>query len=155
MQSVDFKIVSGGQTGVDRAALDFALENNIPCGGRCPKGRPAEDGIIPSKYPLKETAGKDYSERTRKNIEESDATLVIYKENPDEGTKLTITLCNKLSKPCFIVNLSSPSYSEKVFNLIAANRIKTLNIAGPRESNSPGIYIEAFKFLSEIFQIDM
>ncbi len=154
MQNAELKIISGGQTGVDRAALDFALENNIPCGGRCPKGRPAEDGIIPSKYPLIETDGQDYSERTRKNIEESDATLVIYKENPDEGTKLTISLCNKLNKPCFIVNLSSSYSPEEFLNFITTNRIKTLNIAGPRESNSPGIYFEAFKFLSEVFQID-
>ncbi len=73
------KIISGGQSGVDRAALDFCLENNIPCGGWCPKGRMAEDGRISDKYPLIETESEDYAERTRLNVENSDGTLIIFR----------------------------------------------------------------------------
>ena len=74
----NFKIVSGGQSGVDRAALDFALENKIPCGGWCPKGRLAEDGRIHHRYPLRETSSTDYRVRTQANVEDSDGTLILY-----------------------------------------------------------------------------
>ncbi len=83
-------IISGGQSGVDRAALDFALKHRISCGGWCPLGRMAEDGKIPNRYPLKETESEDPSFRTRKNIEDSDGSLIIYSHEMDEGTRYTI-----------------------------------------------------------------
>lgn len=103
----NIKIISGGQTGVDRAALDFAIENKISCSGWCPKGRVAEDGKISEKYPLHETTSSDYHDRTKKNIEVSDATLIIHGGNIDKGTKLTADLCSKLNKPVYSVNLEN------------------------------------------------
>ena len=98
-----FKILSGGQTGVDRAALDYAIENNINHGGYCPRGRKAEDGRIPSKYNLKETSTSEYSERTEKNLTETDGTLIIIYGNLLGGSKVTFELCNKLIKPGKII----------------------------------------------------
>ena len=94
------KIISGGQTGVDRAALDAALETGIECGGFCPKGRRSEDGIIPEKYPLTETKTDQYPERTELNVKKSDATLVLIDGEADRGTALTISLCKLHHKPC-------------------------------------------------------
>ena len=99
------KIISGGQTGVDRAALDAAIELGIPHGGWCPRGRRAEDGAIPTRYQLKEIEGIDYSERTRRNILESDATLILTSGPLQGGTLLTFNLCNKLGRPVRVVQL--------------------------------------------------
>src|SRR5436305_1193025 len=90
--SVDqpFTIFSGGQTGVDRAALDVALELGIPCSGWCPRGRRAEDGTIPPRYPLQETRSLAYPVRTRWNVRDSDGTLILTRGRPDRGTALTI-----------------------------------------------------------------
>lgn len=147
-----FKIISGGQTGVDRSALDFALQNNIPCGGWCPKGRIAEDGIIPDKYPLKETSTSDYKERTEKNILNSDATLIIYNLEIDKGTKLTFELCQKFHKPFLQIDLNSKNNSAKIIGWILDHQINDLNIAGPRESKSPGIYNKTLYFLINLFE---
>src|SRR5438876_1977372 len=83
------KIISGGQTGVDRAALDVALELGIPCGGWCPQGRRAEDGVIPARYPLRETPWWGYPQRTEWNVRDSDGTLILAEGEPDRGTVLT------------------------------------------------------------------
>lgn len=99
------RIISGGQTGVDRAALDVAIEIGIPHGGWCPRGRRAENGIIPTHYQLKEIEGIDYSERTRKNIIESDGTLIVTGGPLQGGTLLTFNLCNKLSRPVRVILL--------------------------------------------------
>ncbi|MFQ5587063.1 MAG: putative molybdenum carrier protein, partial [Thermodesulfobacteriota bacterium] len=93
-------IVSGGQTGVDRAALDVALELGIRCGGWCPKGRLAEDGVIDSRYHLDETGSKSYSQRTEWNVRDSDGTLILTVEEPTGGTALTIRAAEELGKPC-------------------------------------------------------
>jgi hypothetical protein len=145
-------LISGGQTGVDRAALDFCLENNIPCGGWCPKGRLAEDGIIPDKYPLLETGSEDYDVRTRLNIEDSDGTLIIYKSELDKGTRFTLKTIQEKGKPYFLINLSLRIDPVIVKNWVIANDLKTINIAGPRESNSPGIYETSKAFLSQMFK---
>src|SRR5262245_50786528 len=92
------KIVSGGQTGADRAALDVALELGLPCGGWCPRGRLAEDGPIASKYPLQETQSRDYPPRTKRNVQDSDGTLILTWGNPDRGTILTAKLAQELGK---------------------------------------------------------
>lgn len=145
------KIISGGQSGVDRAALDFALRHNIPRGGWCPKGRVAEDGIIPENYPLTETPSTDYSQRTEWNVRDSDATLIIYDSEMDEGTLLTRELATKYKKPNLLVDLNKNNSSDCIQQWINDNSIEALNIAGPRESNSPGIYAGTFEFLREFW----
>lgn len=149
----NIKIISGGQTGVDRAALDFALENNIQCGGYCPKGRRADDGPISPNYPLIETKTTLYPERTKMNILESEGTLIIYKTKFDRGTGLTLKLCKELKKPYFIVKID-PGYGIKeCLSWLNDHIILILNIAGPRESSEPGIYSETKKFLKNLFRM--
>ncbi len=147
------RIISGGQTGVDRAALDFALENHINCFGWCPKGRKAEDGMIPEKYPLRETASAKTKERTKKNVEESDAVLVFLLDKPDKGTIYTIDYAESLDKPFYIVHLGMNREDQEtgIINLLENSRISSINIAGPRESNSPGIYRKTKEFLQELY----
>ena len=145
------KIVSGGQTGVDRAALDVALELGIPCGGWCPKGRRAEDGSIDVRYPLKETHSTNYRIRTEKNARESDGTLVFTWGKPKGGTALTIRFAQKYKRPYLIVDLSERGDPETVRKWVEADQIKVLNIAGLRESESPGIYDRTVDFLKEVF----
>src|SRR5437870_9182944 len=99
------KIISGGQTGVDRAALDVALELGLPCGGWCPKRRRAEDGPIPERYPLTETSSRAYPQRTRCNVLDSDGTLILTRGRPTGGTALTIQIAAESGKPYFVVDL--------------------------------------------------
>ena len=143
----NIKIISGGQTGADRAALDFALRNGIPCGGWCPKGRRAEDGLISLKYPLQETSSIAYPERTQKNIESSDGTVIFYNKKFDAGTGLTLNLCKKLGKPFLIVKLSNSSIKEEFRDWLNNYSIQVLNVAGPRESSEKGIYSKVTSFL--------
>jgi hypothetical protein len=137
------KVVSGGQTGVDRAALDTALAAGIRCGGWCPRGRRAEDGSIPSRYPLLETPSSAYPERTRRNVYDADATLVLTRGAPRGGTALTVALAARAKRPCLVVDLDAPPDPDRVREWLAAHRVKTLNVAGPRESEQPGIHDEA------------
>jgi len=147
------KILSGGQSGVDRAALDYALKQGIPCGGWCPKGRRAEDGPIPMDYPLLETGSAEYPERTKMNIMDSDGTLIITRNRFfDRGTVLTRRMCEQYEKPCRVIDLDH-SYKPQIDQLqawIRDAKIQTLNIAGPRESALPGIYQETMLFLNEV-----
>ena len=101
------RIVSGGQTGVDRAALDVALKLGIPCGGWCPRGRRAEDGPIDACYPLQETPTQEYPQRTEWNVRDSDGTLVLTFGRPKGGTALTIRLAERLTRPCLVVDLDA------------------------------------------------
>jgi predicted Rossmann fold nucleotide-binding protein DprA/Smf involved in DNA uptake len=146
------KILSGGQTGVDRAALDFALKNSIVCGGWCPKWRIAEDGRIPEIYPLKEASSKSYSWRTELNVRDSDATLVISSGKIRNGTELTIKIAAELGKPVMIIDLDRKDIflEENFNNWLAENNVEILNIAGPRESSRPGIYEKSLKILEEL-----
>ncbi len=129
------KIISGGQTGVDRAALDVALELGIPCGGWCPRGRLAEDGVIDEKYPLKETKERAYEVRTEWNVRDSDATLIITRGKPTGGTGYTVAMTRKYNKPVLIIDLAKTGIkkaSTEVRSWIARTGIEILNIAGPR-----------------------
>ncbi|MCB2208548.1 MAG: putative molybdenum carrier protein [Bacteroidetes bacterium] len=146
------KIISGGQSGVDRAALDFALKFGIECGGWCTKGRKAEDGTIDGKYPLQETDDTTYKTRTKLNVRDSDGTLILYDGELDDGTLLTMELAQKLEKPLLKIDLSGENDRnlQKVSNWINSNYLKIINMAGPRESNSPGIYVETLHFLEKL-----
>lgn len=145
------KIVSGGQTGPDRAGLDVAFELGIPCGGWCPKGRKAEDGPIDLHYPLKETHSASYRIRTERNVRESNGTLIFAWREPRGGTALTIKLAQKYKKTHLIVNLHEGGDPKAVQKWVEVNQIKVLNIAGLRESESPGIYNRTVDFLREVF----
>jgi hypothetical protein len=144
------RVVSGGQTGVDRAALDAALELGIPCGGWCPRGRRAEDGAIGPRYPLRETPSPDYAQRTEWNVRDSDGTLVLVRGEPSGGTALTIQLANALGRPALVVDPNVAGEAARVRDWIARSGIRTLNVAGPRESGSPGIYMEAVHLLRAV-----
>jgi hypothetical protein len=145
------KIVSGGQTGVDRAGLDVALELEIPCGGWCPKGRKSEDGCVPEKYPLTETNAEAYSVRTELNVKDSDGTLLLTWGAPTGGTLLTLKVAGKLKKPHLVVDLREldGSDNERVLAWIRDEKIGVLNIAGPRESEALGVHDTAVGFLRE------
>ena len=147
------RIVSGGQTGVDRAALDTAMELDIEHGGWCPAGRLAEDGIIPVRYKLAETKSSEYPVRTEQNIVDSSATLILHEGKIRGGTRLTRRLCKKLEKPFFTVKISLNEVAS-VRRWLDLQAPETLNIAGPRESSSPGIYSRSLVFLARTFSVD-
>jgi hypothetical protein len=143
------KIVSGGQTGVDRAALDVAKSLQLERGGWCPHGRLAEDGRIPDAYPLRETATTDYAERTECNVHDSDGTLVLTTGAPIGGTLFTIECAIKWRKPCLVIDLTLPVEPETGRRWLENNDIAVLNIAGPRQSQSAEGYRLAYWFLQE------
>ncbi|MGQ9695895.1 MAG: putative molybdenum carrier protein [Thermodesulfobacteriota bacterium] len=145
------KIISGGQTGVDRAALDVALELGIPCGGWCPQGRRAEDGLIPLRYPLEEASSPTYPLRTELNVQDGDGTLIITWSTPLGGTALTIKLAQKHHKPYLLVDLAREVNVISIREWLIQNKIQVLNIAGPRESEAPGIYQHTALFLKKLF----
>ena len=140
------KIVSGGQTGVYRAALDVALELGIPCGGWCPKGRRAEDGPIDGRYPLRETPWWGYPQRTEWNVRDADGTLILVRGEADRGTRLTMKLAERLQKPFLVIQPRGKKNVAALRTWAKANRIGILNIAGPRESQNAGIYAEVCRF---------
>ena len=144
------RIVSGGQTGVDRAALDVAIALKIPHGGWCPLGRIAEDGPIPDCYQLEEHPSPKYSDRTKQNVVDSDATLVLYHSILEGGTLKTFMHAGNLGKPCLKIRLTHPGRMERVRDWLESNRVRTLNIAGPRASKEPEIYQCAFDYLMQL-----
>ena len=130
-------IYSGGQTGVDRGALDAALQTGNPCAGWCPKDRHAEDGTIPLRYPLRQVDG-GYEERTRMNVEESDGTLILHRGPLHQGTLLTLQICGELGKPVCMVDASATSAEDAAVEarrFIEQHGIERLNVAGPRRSH--------------------
>ena len=147
------KIVSGGQTGVDRAALDVALELGVPCGGWCPRRRRAEDGPIADRYPLVETASASYGERTRLNVRDSDATLILNQGKLEGGTRLTLDLAQRAGRPVRVVDLDNPPEIPMLAEWIRERGIRTLNVAGPRESGRPGIHEVADGFLRRLLAV--
>lgn len=145
------KIVTGGQTGVDRGALDAAIALGIPHGGWCPRGRLAEDGRIPPHYRLTETDSPEYRVRTERNVVDSDGTLILCRGQPAGGTELTRQLAQRHRKPCLVVDLDQPPSPERIRRWIARHRLRVLNVAGPRESQSPGIAVQARAMLEACF----
>jgi hypothetical protein len=144
------RIVSGGQTGVDRVALDVAIALGIPHGGWCPRGRLAEDGQIPDRYELRETESAEYHVRTEQNVVDSDATLVLTCGEPVGGTALTVRLAREHGRPLTVVDLAREDSSAAVRTWLRENRIRVLNVAGPRESQQPGIGRRAAEFLRSV-----
>jgi hypothetical protein len=147
-------VVSGGQTGVDRAALDAALEAGIPCGGWCPRNRAAEDGPIPLRYPLSETASEDAATRTELNVLGSDGTLVLTTGNPHDGTPFTVVCAEHHRKPMLVIDIDKPVPFSQVQAWLEQHSIGVLNIAGPRESHRPGmIYRTGLAYLKGLFGV--
>jgi hypothetical protein len=146
-------VVSGGQTGVDRGALDAALDLGFRCGGWCPQGRQAEDGVIPARYPLNELVGAGYEERTQKNVEDSDGTLVITFGRASGGTARTIDCCKRLGRPHLIIDASSLPLEEAVRDaqrFIGDEGVGRLNVAGPRASGEPRAHGYAYRLVREL-----
>ncbi len=148
------RIISGGQTGVDRAALDVALELGISCGGFCPRGRRAEDGVIPPRYPLSELPSRDYAHRTAANVRCSDATLILHHGTLGGGTALTAELARREGRPLLCIDLAGEPDPEVVRRWLRQLRPAVLNVAGPRESGQPGIRRRASIFLRGVLEAD-
>lgn len=167
------KVISGAQTGSDRGALDAAMKLGIPHGGFVPKGRRAEDGRIPDRYRVEELLTGSYPARTRRNVVESDGTIVFTVGAAERGSALTIAICRELGKPHFVVDLRglaseegktpidvyvdggktlelSPSFLDAILSWITRSSIRTLNVAGNRESVSPGIQVQVRDILVKV-----
>ena len=143
------RILSGGQTGVDRAALDFAIAQQIPHGGWCPAGRRAADGVLDARYQLVETESSGYRQRTKHNVRDADATLIIYRGRLEGGSLLTRDLATGHGKPLLLCDLHAPT--EELLaawqDWLVSHPIAILNIAGPSEARNPGIYLQASTLL--------
>ena len=145
------KIISGGQTGVDRAALDVALSHGINCGGWCPAGRLDEFGKIPDHYPVQELQSGGFTERTLQNVKDSDGTVVIYPGELRAGTEQTVRFSVELKRPHQLIDaskLSAEDAAELIVEFVSENKIGILNVAGPRQSEWPQGYDYAFRALS-------
>ena len=137
------KIISGGQTGVDRAALDVALRHAIECGGWCPAGRQDEFGKIPDRYPVQELQAGGFNERTLQNVKDSDGTVVVYLGELRGGTEQTVRFCVDLKRPHQLIDaskISAEGAAKLIGYFVDKNKINILNVAGPRESEWPGGY---------------
>jgi len=147
------KIVSGGQTGVDRGALDAALKIGFACGGWCPDGRKAEDGVIPTIYPLEPLPGAGYSGRTLRNVIDSDGTAILHFGLLTGGSHLTAACCRKADKPYVLIDCDQHT-RERSAELVAAfadeHRVSVLNIAGPRESQARRAYAFSFDVVTRL-----
>ncbi|HEY9148077.1 MAG TPA: putative molybdenum carrier protein [Gammaproteobacteria bacterium] len=144
------KIISGGQTGADRAALDAAMGLGVPVGGSCPAGRQAEDGPIDERYPLQVITG-GYRQRTRKNVEDADASVIFYSGMPTGGTALTIGFCIKSKRPFKLFDrelVPAELASASLRKFMKEHNVKVLNVAGPRASGDPDVYDYTFKVIT-------
>ena len=146
------KVISGGQTGVDRAALDAAMAAGLPVGGWCPRGRRAEDGPIPDRYPLRETPTAEYAIRTEWNVRDSDGTLILTEGPLTGGTLATAELArDRYRRPLLVLDFEAQPDPGAVLPWLRAHDIQVLNVAGPRESHCPGIQARATELLTDLF----
>ena len=147
-------IISGGQTGADRAALDWAIEHGLAHGGWCPAGRKAEDGPLDAKYQLAETESAKYRVRTSRNVRDSDATLIVTVGDLDGGTLETLRIAERLRKPVRTIQVDSTPTDAVIDALrdwLRSSGANSLNVAGPRESRRPGIYTATRALLDRLF----
>lgn len=152
------KIVSGGQTGVDRAALDTALKLGIAHGGWIPRGRRTESGILPAKYRLQETQSSSYSERTEKNVIDSDGTLIISRGPMSGGSEYTRQMAVKHNRPWFHIDLSRTAAfhaATAIRDWIMEKGLEVLNVAGPRASEDPTIYEYTLNILESVYYLGL
>jgi hypothetical protein len=148
-----FSIVSGGQTGVDRGALDAALQAGVPCGGWCPVDCRAEDGLIDARYGLVPLPQGGYAERTRRNVEDSDATLILYFGELEGGTALTAACCDALGKPLLLIdalNMNPAQAAQRARDFVVQHAVQRLNVAGPRASKTPAAHDYANRTVSRL-----
>jgi len=147
------KIISGGQTGADRAALDWAIERGIPHRGWCPKGRKAEDGVIDPRYDLTETPSGDYSQRTEWNVRDSDGTAVFsIRGELRGGSLLTVEIAERYNKPVIHLRRDErTNHAHELRSFIYEFDISVLNVAGPRASEEPGVYQFVARVLDQAF----
>ena len=144
------KIISGGQTGVDRAALDVAIKNGVECGGWCPAGRLDEFGSIPDRYPLKELEQGSFAERTLRNVKDSEGSVIIYFDKLHGGTEFTVECCKQLRRPHKLIGAAKTSAEDAaklIVDLVRKHKIDVLNVAGPRQSEWAGGYDYASQVL--------
>ena len=156
------KIISGGQTGVDRGALEAALELGLEAGGWCPPNKQAEDGKIPEHFPLKETPEErspnapdiPRSLRTEWNVRDADATLILLPEpdHLDSGTNWTMEVCKRMEKQYFVCNPFEPKSIPQIREQILKRNTRTINVAGPAESVCPGIQAATKTFIKQLYQ---
>ena len=149
------KIISGGQTGVDRGALDAALAAGFSCGGWCPQGKRAEDGKIPDRYPLEETRSAHYLDRTHRNVEDSDGTLIIARVPLLGGTRATARFAEHIKKPSLVLDPDRHT-TERMFETtlgwLSDHSIQTLNVAGPRASSGWGMQTVAEQLVAGLIR---
>ena len=151
------EIISGGQTGADRGALDAAIKLGIPYGGWIPKGRKTEDGPLPQKYQLIEMPTADYAKRTMKNVDESDGTLILSHGDLTGGSKFTEEHAVTMERPCLVIDLKKTNMFQaamKAADWIRENSVRILNVAGPRASHDPKIYNATLDLILSIYQLD-
>jgi hypothetical protein len=152
MRAAPEKIVSGGQTGADRAALDWAIRNAVAHGGWCPKGRRSEDGEIPAHYHLTELNSKSYLQRTRRNVMDSDGTVIFsIKPTLTGGSKRTAEFAREHRKPMLHIDAGAENPGETLRRFIESHSISVLNVAGPRESTEPRICEFVMQVLNDAF----
>jgi len=148
------KVISGGQAGVDRGALEAALglpaSAGISVGGWCPRGRAAEDGVIDARFSLSETPNRDPAQRTAWNVRDADATLILSQGELTGGTALTAEIAERLEKPLLVIDLRKPVPIAHVHSWMRRAAVRVLNIAGPRESQAPGITKDARDFVGRL-----
>jgi hypothetical protein len=150
------KIISGGQTGVDRAALDVALKHGIECDGWCPAGRLDEFGRIPDRYTVQELQAGGFDERTMQNVKDSDGTVIIYPGKLAGGTEQTVRFCVELQRPHQLIDASKLSAEEGaklISDFVRENQIGILNVAGSRQSEWADGYDYAFRALDRFLQV--